>query len=158
MPTGFYERKPYWKRFFEKVKQGPGCWEWAGAIGTHGYGRFGINNKTFQAHRVSYEMFYHKIYFKELHVCHTCDNRKCVNPKHLFLGTKQDNVTDCVSKQRHIYGERSSLAKLTLNEVKEIRHKYKNKELTQCELAELYGTTGPNISHIVNYKSWRQCE
>lgn len=81
------------KRFDEKCKKskGNGCWIWTGSMRS-GYGAFKINGRTLGAHRVSYEIHNGKISKSDIVVMHTCDNKKCVNPRHLKLGDQSDNV------------------------------------------------------------------
>lgn len=76
-----------------------GCWIWQGAKNPKGYGKININYKTVASHRLSYVLFNGDIK-AGLYVCHTCDNPSCINPKHLFLGTAQDNTHDCFNKGR----------------------------------------------------------
>src|SRR3972149_68948 len=74
-----------------------GCIEWTGGLDRNGYGIFYYKNKKFFAHRFAFGI--EKIP-KKMFVCHKCDNPKCINPKHLFLGTPRDNALDCVAKNR----------------------------------------------------------
>jgi hypothetical protein len=80
-----------------------GCWLWTGQLDKNGYGQYRTakDSKWFKAHRVSYEVFKGAIP-EDHHVLHKCDTPCCVNPTHLFTGTHQDNVHDCVRKNRHI--------------------------------------------------------
>lgn len=90
------------KRFWAQVRKTAGCWEWTGKIHSirSGYGIVTIDYKAHRAHRVAYALVKGPIP-AALMVCHTCDNRICVNPDHLFLGDHTINVRDCVAKGRH---------------------------------------------------------
>jgi hypothetical protein len=82
------------------IPQRGGCHEWQGALTYNGYGRIGVNGKVQRAHRVAYELAHGPIP-EGIVVCHRCDNPRCCNPDHLFLGTTQENVDDKVQKGRH---------------------------------------------------------
>jgi hypothetical protein len=83
---------------FKRIESS-GCWEWQGYINNYGYGAFQHNGKHYMAHRYMYEKYIGEI--GSLNVLHKCDNPKCANPAHLFLGTQSDNMKDCISKGRH---------------------------------------------------------
>ena len=88
------------KRFFDKVNKTDSCWLWtAGTRGKTGYGAFRLNDKVVDAHRVSYEL-HNGVIPEGVYVCHTCDNRLCVNPNHIFLGSPKDNWKDGFDKGR----------------------------------------------------------
>lgn len=88
--------------FVTYLLDAPGCWLWTGAE-RDGYGAFSLRNKRVAAHRFAYEQAYGLIPAGML-VCHRCDNRLCVRPDHLFLGTDSDNVSDKMGKGRHRHG------------------------------------------------------
>ena len=105
------------------------------------------------AHRFSYSQFVGVIP-AGMFVCHTCDNPSCVNPSHLFLGSRQDNVDDMVAKGRSTSGERNGKARLQAADVVAIRARYETGGALQTELAEEYGVSQVQISRIVNRKTW----
>lgn len=145
-------------RFLGMIFQVEGCWNYVGRINDEGYGVFDVGKKYLLAHRISY-WYYNQIEPCQMLVCHSCDNRKCNNPKHLFLGTKKSNCLDSIAKGRHssqlLLGSNRPGSKLTEREVIEIRKKYSTGRYTCQQLGIEYGIDYTTISQITTYKTWR---
>lgn len=140
------------ERFLSKIDKSnspDGCWIWTAqrAGWKNKYGRFWVqHDKAIRAHRYSFQHFCGDIPHG-FEVCHKCDNMLCVNPDHLYLGTHQENVQDCVRKGR------SGLAKLTPEQVLDIRQKRKS-GISAKSLSEEYGVSDRQIRNIVAQGHW----
>lgn len=88
--------------FFSRVRYSHGCWSWIG-YKHRGYGRYRFNGEMIGAHRISYAYFVEPL-VPGMDICHHCDNPSCVNPFHLFQGTRSDNMFDMSNKGRHKNG------------------------------------------------------
>lgn len=132
-----------------------GCFEWQWCIWPNGYGFIRVNKIGYTAHRLSYEVFRGPIP-DGLFVCHKCDNRCCINPSHLFLGTHTDNMQDAAAKDRVVFGADSHFAKLTEQQVSEIFDMYNTGLYTQEHLGELFGVTQAAVQCMLAGKSWKR--
>lgn len=124
MDTWMYRRMNPEQRFWSGVEKTDNCWN--RNIGVRGgrYSYFRINGINVAAHRYSYELHFGEKVPDDMLICHRCDNPRCVNPHHLFIGSHKDNVRDCQEKGRRRTpkrGEESPFAKLTNAQVLEIR-------------------------------------
>jgi hypothetical protein len=138
------------------------CWPWQASCTSTGYGQFSVNGVKWKAHRLAWKLAHGPIPEGML-VCHHCDNRACVNPSHLFLGTASDNTVDMYSKgragqQTHMHrtarGERNGRAKLTEGDVHAIRELYEKGFGGYRTLGKLYGVSHQQIKRIVQGKAW----
>lgn len=144
-------------RFLDKVMPEPntGCWIWTAYVDEAGYGRFNIGKESVEmrSHRVSFELFKGPL-ISGFHVCHKCDNKWCVNPDHLFLGTDADNMKDRDSKGRCQKGETHFRAKLKDWEVLLIREAH-CKGFGVNKIARYFKMNSASISNITRKKSWK---
>lgn len=143
-------------RFWENiiVPDADSCWIWAGYLNGGGYGGFTYRGKWHEAHRMIYEIFNDDIP-EGLEILHSCDIRACVNPNHLSVGTRKDNMQDAKRKGRTAYGEKNCQAILTEFQVKDIKQIYFNKEKTIIQLAQLYHVSYECIYQIVTNRRWK---
>jgi hypothetical protein len=136
------------------VDPATGCWEWTAAKYSNGYGVFHMADHNCTAHRAAWKLFRGPV-DDALDVCHKCDNKGCVNPDHLFPGTRQENMMDRVNKGRHPRtpnkGAVNGRSKLTDAQVKEIREY----DGTHASAARKYGVSETVISGIRKGKYWR---
>jgi hypothetical protein len=144
------------KTFFSVGKENE-CWEWTGCINSWGYGQFKLGNDQVNAHRAAY-FINNPNFDQSLQVLHSCDNRKCVNPKHLCCGTLQENMTDKVNKNRHSFGEGVTNSFLLEHEVLEIKEKYATGKFSLRKLGRIYQVSHVQIANIVNNKQWRSLQ
>lgn len=141
---------------FVVIDEVTGCWNWQRAKLNGGYGQCSIKGKRILAHRLSYQTFIGPLK-KGKNVCHHCDNPRCINPEHLFLGTPKKNIKDAIKKGRFdpdrlsTFSRNNRLRKLTDEQVKDIR--VSNQKLRI--LADTYGVSLTAISLIRSGKRKR---
>ena len=149
-------------RFEAKVSPEPtsGCHLWTGAVNNQGYGVIGIRDPDRKwrpklAHRIAWQLATGRDPGDAV-VAHRCDNRACTNVRHLFLTDAAGNLADMAAKDRSAFGERNAHAKLTSDDVAEIRSAYAAGRQDQCELAERFGVCQQLISRIISGQRWRR--
>lgn len=163
---------PVIERFFKRFtisKNENECWLWTGGKDRDGYGQInssrekGVARKCLRAHRISYEHFIGEIP-KGYFVCHTCDNPSCVNPKHLWAGSVNDNNKDAIKKGRDksyasnpLKGEANSQAKLTANKVREIR-KLKKEGVTTLEISKIFNIHVAHVNAVCRKATWKHID
>lgn len=148
-----HPHQPLADRFWPKVDTSSDCWRWMGALLPSGYGYIGRKDGTSLAHRVAFELTHGSIPDGML-VCHRCDNRACVNPAHLFLGTPADNSIDMVTKRRSTEGEHNPSARITRQIAVEIRE-LRAQGLTQSAIAARYGIGQSQVHRIIHMQHWK---
>lgn len=141
-----------------------GCWIWLGAEKGNGYGNVRHGKANLTAHRAAYIRAHGEIP-AGMDVCHRCDTRLCINPSHLFAGSRMDNMRDAKAKGRlsagsqhaHlICGEKSGAARLTAEQVEAIRRV--GASLPKKDIAALTGVSVDNIRRIIRRDTWKEIE
>ena len=143
----------FWERLI--IDQYSGCMEWSGYLSNDGYGILSFKGNNWRAHRLAYTLIFGEIP-KGMNVCHRCDNPKCANPEHLFIGTQLDNIKDRVNKKRcgDHKGVANGRAKLSEKKVQLSRHIFSNCNITKASLGKMFGVSDVQICNIINNKSW----
>lgn len=147
-------RAPFIDRFWRHVHKTKTCWVWTSGI-RNGYGRIWLPGGlvAISAHRAAWEIHFGPIP-QGLLVLHRCDNKVCVNPKHLFLGTSQDNHDDMCRKRRIAHGERHGNSKLSDTDVAQIR-RHRRQGVPLRVLARLFSVHLLTISFIATNRTWK---
>lgn len=142
-------RRSFEEHFALATRTDSGCLIWPGSIEKTGYGRATYKGRKWWAHRLAYTLSVGPIPAGKI-ICHRCDNPRCVNPDHLFLGTRPENSADMLRKGRSAKGERHSQSKLTERDVLAIRADARTQRIVAAE----YGIDRVTVSDIRRGKSW----
>ena len=142
------------EHFWGKVKKTRACWIWTASTFPNGYGQIRMDGKHYGTHRLAWILTNGSIP-DGLFVCHKCDNKLCVNPKHLFLGTMMDNYADMKQKGRQARGDRNANAKLTDHKIREMRRIYKSGGISLRSLATQFGVTFSPTQRIIRGEAWK---
>lgn len=162
MPTKIQWTDAIKKRFRSYVRASDNCWEWIGGTFGGKYGQFRVGPKKMRAHRVAWLIAGNAIP-EGMILCHKCDNVKCVRVDHLFIGTHKDNAVDRERKGRGagnryakvgMLGENNPAAKLSRDQVNDIRHRIMNGEPCKI-LAADYSVCKSTIYTICRMESWQ---
>jgi hypothetical protein len=148
------QKKNLRKRFqkFVKYNESNGCLEWTGAIHSLGYGVISVGNKQLKAHRASL-LLCNRLRPNKF-VCHRCDNRKCVNPKHLFIGTPKMNINDAILKGRFSMGESHYSTKLKIRDITAMRLLKKNGYPSHW-ISKLWNIGDTTVRKILKNETWK---
>lgn len=132
-----------------------GCFLWEGRLTKYGYAEVGEKDYRHRVHRLIMSHILGRILSKDEIVCHKCDIPSCINPNHLYVGTTQDNVRDCISRGRkHLpKGELHGMAKLTDEAVREIKS-FPRGKVNRKMLAEKFGVAEQTISAVRHGSTW----
>lgn len=142
-------------KFFRRVPAVPnarGCLEWTGSFFKVGYPQFCFAGTKLYGHRVAYELVNGEIP-KGQSVLHECDNPKCVNPRHLFLGTMKENMDDKIAKGRNAVGAQQNLGALDHEKAAAIRY-LRAAGMSREAVAAKFGVTPTTISRVTAGKAW----
>lgn len=139
-----------------RLNPATGCHEWMRSARRGGYGQLydGTRGRLVGAHTFAYERAHGQI-ASGAHVCHRCDNPRCVNPDHLFIGTNTDNRHDSVRKRRHAYGDRHGQAKLTPGCVDRIKDIWRVGGASQKSIARYFGISQTQVSRVLAGARWQ---
>lgn len=141
--------------FARAIPRPSGCWEFEGGLQSEGYGYWTVGGRSVLAHRAMWAI--HHGDPGALDICHSCDNRRCLNPDHLFIGTREDNMRDASSKGRTCRGERRQNSKLTEATVREIRQLARVGGSRRL-MAERFGVCHRQITAVILRKAWAWVE
>jgi len=142
--------------FLSQIKKNENteCWEWTGFL-KGGYGYIRVNRKDFAVHRLMFERYKRPIP-KNVNVCHSCDNTKCCNPEHLWLGTQQENIKDMINKKRDkkAFGTKHHRCKINEEIARQIKIKFKE-GLNMREIHRTLNISYRIVQHICTGNTWR---
>lgn len=141
---------------FDRAQPEPnsGCWLWLGATRGNGYPAIRIQGKNYGVHQISHVIYAGGQLDSSMDTCHKCDTRLCINPAHLFRGTRADNLRDCANKDRNTFGEKSNLAKLTSKQAVEIR----NDNRSTKEISKAFNISTRAVRSIKSGEAWRRAK
>lgn len=139
----------------KRTKAVGSCLEWQGAKNRGGYGNIGYRGRYVAAHRLSWVLSNGAEIPHGLLILHSCDNRICINPKHLRPGTHAENAADRELHGKSFKGESGAMAKLTWEKVNSIRTEWAENPTTLATVGRKYGVCEATIHHIVKRKTWK---
>lgn len=139
----------FWRFVDRRDSDDNSCWIWTGAKSPKGYGHFRVaDNQTLNASRYSFMIHYPDVDLQGLEVCHKCDNPPCVNPNHLFVGTRKDNAVDMANKNRSLFGEKNHSHKFSNADIRIMRQLHTDGWLTK-DIADRFGTSRNYVSEVL---------